>query len=183
MNSLQLLPQFLTQDLCKTLIDSYKDRVASSTVILSNSTLAKDSSRTSSTYYIPNTDPHIPELRQKVADFLQIPTTHIEGIQFLRYLHGEQYKYHHDFLPGNPPNQRVHTILVYLNTLAPEEGGATSFFHYNTKVQPEEGLAVWFRNTDEQGALITQSLHAGEPILKPGAVKYALNIWTKQHPV
>lgn len=180
---IHLLPQFLTQDLCTTLIESYKDRVASSTVIRSDSTLAKDSSRTSSTYYIPNTDPHIPELRQKVAAFLNIDTKQIEGIQFLRYMHGEQYKYHHDYLPGNPQNQRVHTILIYLNTLIPEEGGATSFFHYQKKVQPEEGLAVWFRNMDESGALIPRSMHSGEPILKPGSVKYALNIWTRQHPI
>ncbi len=66
---MQLLSQYLPQDLCKTLIDSYKDRVTTSTVVKSDSTLTKDSTRTSSTYYIPNTDSHIPSVREKVAPF------------------------------------------------------------------------------------------------------------------
>lgn len=183
MNDIQLLPDFLTQDLCNSLIQSYKDRVIPSVIVKSDSSVQKDSSRTSSSYYIPNNDLAIPELRQKVAEFLNIDIKQIEPIQFLRYLHGEKYNYHHDYLPGNPTNQRVHTILVYLNTLSEEEGGATSFFHYKKKIQPEKGLAVWFRNMDDQGNLISQSLHSGEPILKSNSIKYALNIWTKQHPI
>lgn len=180
---IQLLPHFLSQDLCETFIQTYKDRVVSSVVVKSDSTHTKDASRTSSSYYIPNMDPHVPALRDKVAAFLNIDAKQIEGIQFLRYLHGEKYKYHHDYLPGNPANQRVHTILVYLNTLTEEEGGATSFYYYKKKVQPQAGLGVWFRNMDDSGALISQSMHSGEAILKPGSVKYALNIWTRQHPV
>lgn len=180
---IQLLPHFLSQDLCETFIQSYKDRVVPSIVVKSDATYTKDASRTSSSYYIPNTDPHIPELRQKVAAFLKIDTKQIEGIQFLRYLHGEKYNYHHDYLSCKQTNQRVHTILVYLNTLAPEEGCATSFYYYKKKVQPETGLGVWFRNMDDSGTLIPKSMHSGEPILKPGSVKYALNIWTRQHPI
>jgi hypothetical protein len=60
---------------------------------------------------------------------------------------------------------------------------ATSFYYYKKKIQPQRGLGVWFRNMDEQGNLITQSMHSGEPILKDGSIKYALNIWTKEHPI
>jgi DNA-binding GntR family transcriptional regulator len=66
---------------------------------MSDSSVQKDLSRTSSSYYIPNTDPAIPELKQKVAAFLNIDVKQIEPIQFLRYLHGEKYNYHHDYLP------------------------------------------------------------------------------------
>ena len=177
--NVQLIPNFLSQDLCETFIQTYKDRVVPSIVVKSDSMHTKDASCTSSSYYIPNTDPHILALREKVATFLNIDAKQIEGIQFLRYLHGEKYNYHHDYLPGKPTNQRVHTILVYLNTLVSEEGGATSFYYYKKKIQPETGLGVWFRNMDDSGALISQSMHSGEPILKPGSVKYALNIWTR----
>ena len=139
-----------------------------------------DTSRTSSTYYIPNTDPIITELKEKVVDLLKIQKTQIEGIQFLRYQYGERYMYHHDYLPGNPANQRVHTIIVYLNDLEEGEGGETSFFYYKLKVRPKMGTGVWFRNMTDDGKLVNESLHAGEPILKEGVVKYALNIWTKQ---
>ena len=139
----------------------------------------KDTSRTSSTYFIPDSDPIIGELKEKVASFLKINRNQIEGIQFLRYLYGERYLYHHDYLPGNPPNQRVHTIIVYLNDLAEGDGGENSFFHYKMKVKPKVGMGVWFRNMTEEGSLISESLHSGEPILKEGVVKYALNIWTR----
>ena len=177
---MELLPNFLEESICKSFIEIYKDKVNPSVVVNENKGITKDSSRTSSSYYIPNSDPNIPELKQKVANFLNININQIEAIQFLRYLYNEKYNYHYDYLPNNPTNQRVHTILIYLNTLSKEEGGATSFYHYNKKVQPETGLAVWFRNMNEDNTLNTQSLHSGESILKPDSIKYALNIWTRQ---
>ncbi len=177
---MELLSNFLDKNICQFFIESYKNKVNPSTVVIQNSGISKDSSRTSSSYYIPNTDLYITELKQKVATFLNINVNQIENIQFLRYLHNEKYNYHHDYLPNNPSNQRVHTILVYLNTLSIEEGGATSFYYYKKKVQPVEGLGVWFRNMNDNGNLIIESLHSGEPILKEGSVKYALNIWTRQ---
>jgi prolyl 4-hydroxylase len=183
MEPLQQIPNFLSKEVCESLIQTYDSRVFRSVVITNNSQHEKDLSRTSSSFYIPNTDPFISDLRQKVADYLQIQTSHIEPIQFLRYKHGEKYNYHHDYLPGNPTNQRVHTIIVYLNTLLETEGGATSFYYYKKKIQPESGLAVWFRNMTDEGKLIPESMHSGEPILGESTLKYALNIWTRQHPI
>lgn len=176
-----LLENFLSPEICQKLIDLYKDKVIQSTVV-DNSTKqnVKDTSRSSSTYFIPDSDPTIMELKEKVAVFLKINKSQIEGIQFLRYLYGERYLYHHDYIPGNPPNQRVHTIIVYLNDLVDGDGGETSFYHYKIKVKPKVGMGVWFRNMTEDGKLINESLHSGEPILKEGVVKYALNIWTRQ---
>jgi prolyl 4-hydroxylase len=168
---------FLTKDECDYLIQSFNDKVSKSTVVGGQ----VHSSRTSSTFYIPGTDPTIKSIRAKTAKLLNIPEENIEPIQFLRYLKGERYLYHHDYLAGNNiPNQRVHTLIVYLNTLAPEDGGATSFFHYKTKVVPKMGTAVWFKNMNDDGTLNTNSLHAGEEILKDNVIKYALNIWTRQ---
>ncbi len=176
----KLLEGFLSPEKCFALIEAYKDKVVSSTVVDNNTKQnVKDTTRTSSTYFIPDSDPIIGELKEKVAAFLKIDKKQIEGIQFLRYLHGERYLYHHDYLPGNPPNQRVHTIILYLNDLVDGDGGETAFFHYKMKVKPKVGMAVWFRNMTEDGKPINESLHSGEPILREGVVKYALNIWTR----
>ncbi len=169
---------FISAADCEHLIKTYNDKVFKSTVIGGK----VHEARSSSSYYIPKTDPIIKSIREKTAKILNIPEENIEPVQFLRYMKGERYAYHHDFLPGeNIANQRVHTLLVYLNTLEPEEGGATSFFHYKLKVTPKMGTAVWFKNMNDDGTLNIKSLHAGEQILKEGTIKYALNIWTRQY--
>ncbi len=176
---IKILNNFLSPEHCQELITHYYDKVSRSVVI--DTTISyTDSSRTSSSYFIPDTDEIIIELKKKTADFLKIPVENIEGIQFLRYKKGEKYNYHYDFFPENITNQRVHTILVYLNTLEESDGGATSFFHYKQKFIPKEGQGIWFKNINEDGTVNRESLHSGEEI-KTDVIKYALNIWTRQH--
>lgn len=180
----KIIDNFLSEDNCNELITKYTDKAVRSKVIDSNHTTSYiHQSRTSSTYFIPNTDTIIIELKKKVALFLDISENQIETIQFLRYRHGEKYSYHHDYLSGNPQNQRVHTIILYLNSLNDEDGGKTSFVYHNLKVKPETGRGVWFRNIDDKNNLIKESLHSGEEILRENMEKYALNIWTRQYPV
>ena len=175
-----IIDSFLTKEQCQYLIDTYTNKLTASLVVSNGGkTLHSHPSRTSSTYFLPDTDTTVIEVKAKAAEFLHIPYENIEPLQFLRYQKGERYLYHHDYLAGHPANQRVHTIIAYLNDLAEEDGGATSFFHYDRKVQPKMGTGVWFRNMDERGNLVEKSLHAGEEI-KTDAVKYAINIWTRQ---
>lgn len=176
-NPIKVFDTFLSDQECDHLINTYKDKVKPSIVVGGKI----HESRTSSSYFLPQHDPVILRLRTKVAKLLNIPAENIEPIQFLRYRKGERYTYHHDYLEGDTiPNQRVHTLLVYLNTLQPEDGGATSFFHYKQKISPKKATAIWFRNMNEDGKVIDESLHAGEEILTD-TVKYALNIWTREH--
>jgi prolyl 4-hydroxylase len=184
MNNIQIIDTFLPLESCQYLITTYKENLVRSKVVdASNPVPREHSSRTSSTFFLPNNDETVKILRKKTADYLQIPESHIETLQLLRYQKGERYAYHHDYLSGDGiTNQRVHTILVYLNDLQESDGGATSFFYYNKKVHPKAGTAVWFRNSDEEGKLIKESLHAGEEI-KSDAIKYAINIWTRNKPI
>jgi prolyl 4-hydroxylase len=177
-----IIEDFIPSDDCDYLINTYKDKLERS-YIVNNATgkLEYESTRTSSSYYIPNSDSVVKSIKKKVSEFLSIPEENIEGLQLLRYLKGERFLYHHDYFktPGIT-NQRVHTVLLYLNTLEESEGGATSFYHHKMKVYPKKGRAVWFRNMDENGNLLDTSLHAGEEILT-GSEKYAINVWTRQH--
>lgn len=177
------IPQFINHNECQYLIDTYKDKLHHSYTRNSTTGMAEiHPSRTSSSFYLPGHDSVVKSIKQKTADYLNIPITHIEPLQLLRYAKGERYLYHHDYLRGDSGiNQRVHTVLVYLNTLEDSDGGATSFFHHSLKIQPVEGNAVWFRNADDDGNTIDTSLHSGEEI-RTDVIKYAINIWTRQCP-
>jgi prolyl 4-hydroxylase len=177
-DEIMILDNFLATDECDYLISTYDSKVFKSKVVGNE----VHPSRTSSSFHIPNTDEVSKKIKTKAAELLKIPVENIETLQFLRYLKGEKYLYHYDLLPGdNVVNQRVYTIILYLNTLTPQDGGATSFFHYKRKIIPIKGMAVLFRNLNEDGTRNTSSLHSGEEILTDGTIKYAINLWTRQN--
>lgn len=177
----KIIENFVSADDCKYLIETYDQKVIPSKVVSdTNSSAELHPSRTSSTFFIPDDDPVIVQLRKKASELVLKDEKNIEGIQFLKYKKGERFLFHHDFLKTvNLQNQRVDTIIVYLNDLDETDGGATAFFHYQMRVRPQKGRAVWFKNCDEKGNLINESLHAGEEILTD-TIKYALNIWIRQ---
>jgi prolyl 4-hydroxylase len=178
----KIIENFLSPEDCKYLIKTYDEKVFRSRVVTNKNDSDTHSARTSSTFFIPNNDIVITKLREKVADILKVDIRNIEGIQFLRYMKGERYLWHHDFIQVENVNQRTDTFIVYLNDLDEKDGGATGFFHYKMKVSPKEGRAAWFKNCDENGKLINESLHSGEEIFTD-VTKYALNIWIRQHPL
>lgn len=174
----KILEAFLEPEKCQYLIDTYKDRVKRSTVVSPKGDV-EDSARTSHTFFLPDDDAVIMELREKAARLAGVPADHVEGLQLVRYAKGEQYKFHYDYFDAIRDNQRVHTFLVYLNDLTMEDGGATIFKGYNVKVYPKQGRAIWFRDMTEDGQLNEKSLHAGEEV-HTDTIKYAVNIWVRQ---
>jgi prolyl 4-hydroxylase len=177
----KILEGFLEPEKCAYLIDKYQGRCKRSTVTSPKGDVI-DPARTSSTYFLPDTDPVVAELREKVATMVKINTTQVEGLQLVRYAKGEQYKFHYDYFDEIRHNQRVHTFLVYLNDLEMEDGGCTLFKLAKVKVYPKQGRAIWFRNTFDDGTYNTDSLHAGEQV-QGDKIKYAINIWTRQKPL
>lgn len=178
-----ILDNFISVDVCTNIINRYRENLAPSRVVRHTTegvVTETDKSRQSSTFFLPSADPDVYAIRQNVASFLNISIKQIEGIQLLRYRKGEKYAWHYDVLPGNPANQRIHTVLIYLNDLKPEDGGATAFYYQKMSITPKAGRGVWFTSTDSNGTLIKESLHAGEPILTD-VEKYALNVWTRKH--
>ena len=182
---IKILDNFLTLAECEYLIDKYKDQVTKSTVIEDNHSKAGylHNSRTSSTFFTSDDDNIIKAIKKRAADYVKLPVSHLEGIQFLRYKQGEKYEFHYDGF-SKPENgiQRIHTLLVYLNDLSFEDGGSTTFWQYKVKVFPKTGRAVWFRNANDEGTKREDnSMHSGDPILKD-VTKYALNIWIRNKP-
>lgn len=84
-----------------------------------------------------------------------------EPVTVLRYRPGQQYRRHHDCLPGEA-NQRVLTAICYLN--GDYAGGATEFPAAGLEFRGEAGDAIIFRNTLPDGHADEQSQHAGMPV-------------------
>lgn len=90
--------------------------------------------------------------------------THVrqgEPLSILRYAPGQEYRLHHDCLPGEP-NQRCLTLIAYLND--GYEGGATRFPAADLDFRGEPGDAVLFANMLDGGRVDEKSRHAGLPV-------------------
>lgn len=86
-----------------------------------------------------------------------------EPLTVLRYAPGQQYRLHHDCLPGEA-NQRVMTAIVYLND--DYDGGATQFPAIGTEFRGRTGDAILFANTLVDGRVDERSRHAGLPVTR-----------------
>ena len=58
----------------------------------------------------------ITRLEQRIASWSQIPVSHGEPIQVLRYEIGQEYQAHYDYFfhKGGMGNNRIATVLMYL---------------------------------------------------------------------
>jgi hypothetical protein len=59
----------------------------------------------------------IERLEQRIASWSQIPVSHGEPIQVLRYEIGQEYQAHYDYFfhKGGMGNNRIATVLMYLS--------------------------------------------------------------------
>ena len=110
-----------------------------------------------------------------------------EPLAVLRYLPGQEYKPHHDWLgasalardPLRDAGERVATVLGWLNV--PEAGGATLFPRLDLRVEPALGDVLAFANLDAAGAPAEPSLHAGEPVA--AGEKWLASLWIRARPI
>ena len=109
-----------------------------------------------------------------------------EDIQIVNYAQGGKYDPHYD---GDecgegkqcPPNQRICTVLIYLND--DFTGGYTRFPNLNISIKPKKGKALFFWVSNPlDGQLYKETLHGGEPVLsgeKWIATQWVRNVATK----
>ncbi|MBL0916146.1 MAG: 2OG-Fe(II) oxygenase [Sphingopyxis sp.] len=86
-----------------------------------------------------------------------------EPLVVLRYEPGQQYRLHHDCLPGES-NQRETTAIVYLND--DYDGGETVFPTVDITIKGSTGDALSFANTLPDGRVDERSRHAGQPVVR-----------------
>jgi prolyl 4-hydroxylase len=116
----------------------------------------------------PELDFIVASVIHRIAAITGVPINGKEGTSVLRYLPGEHFEPHFDFLdPSNPTlaeqilktGQRVFTFIVYLRD--DFEGGETHFPEVGYRFKGRKGDAVFFRNLTAEGAPDLMALHAG----------------------
>jgi prolyl 4-hydroxylase len=147
--------------------------------------------RTSSSAFLAKSADAVLECIEKRASYITgLPIENIEGLQVVKYVHGQYYKEHHDFFDPafdgengqlSRGGQRLVTIFVYLNTVAPEHGGQTYFPEIDLQFQPKKNHAAFWWNVNVNGTIEPRTLHSAEPVDNV-AEKYGLNIWIREGP-
>ena len=179
---LYVMDNVLTPEECKELIKMAEPSMNKS------STVGKviDGYRTSSnTYITKEMDNKLIQAINLITEGLtELPTENQEDICIVKYLEGEEYKQHCDYMAGNLTEEgkaemarggdRLFSVMFYLNDDF-EEGG-TLFVQPNIEVKPKTGRCVIWKNYLD-GKPNAKSMHAGLPV-KEG-IKYIGVKWVR----
>ncbi|MBD8881214.1 2OG-Fe(II) oxygenase [Rhodanobacter sp. 7MK24] len=182
--ALRVLDGLLTGEECDELIALARPRLARALTVDESGGQQVDQRRTSVGMFFKLGElPLVAQLEQRIAELLDIPMSHGEGLQILHYLPGQEYQPHYDwFDPGQPGystitargGQRIASVVMYLNT--PEAGGGTAFPEVGLTVTALRGSAVYFAYESGDAS----SLHAGLPVLR--GEKWIATKWLREKP-
>lgn len=184
--SVKLYNNFITPEEAKHLIKLAKERLTRSTVQIKGAKVV-DTQRTSSSAHLKKSEDEIVKaIEARACALVNCVESHIEPLQIVHYSKGQKYSIHYDYFSKaeleHQSGQRVHTFLVYLNTVSEQDGGTTIFPELYLDVVPTQGTALYFRDTDEQGNVQPKTLHGGSEITTNGVEKWACNIWIRDKP-
>lgn len=177
---LKHIANFLSDEECDHIINLSHDHFSRSPVLI-ESVSNISPSRTSYTYFLGKSiDQVVQEIEKRAATYMGNTINHLESLQVVRYLPGQQFKEHHDwfnneYLEKTNTSQRRYTMFVYLNDVV--QGGETYFSYFALKIKPKKGHAIFWENCTKPHECHNESLHAGLPPLE--GIKYGLNIWSR----
>ena len=123
--------------------------------------------------------PGVMPLMQRAAALVGLPYTHLEEVYVTRYRETEFYGQHIDF-GDHFDVDRLYTVLLYLNTVPEEHGGATVFPSLKAAVQPLVGRAVTWTNKNPDGSGHLETNHAAFPVKNDGE-KWAIQFWFRRY--
>ncbi|KAH4175814.1 hypothetical protein HBI62_094720 [Parastagonospora nodorum] len=153
------------------------------------------SGRTSSTAFLPSTDPIVSRIATRAATFQGFLTPADVEVQITSYTAGQEYKHHYDWYPSTRPRNRVSTFFAILQSSCSDCGTEFPFFNTSARgvwdrrwcgvldcgkdmltTRNVEGSAVFWANLDTRLQGRRDMLHAGLPAV--GGEKVGLNVWT-----
>ncbi|MGH8127437.1 MAG: prolyl hydroxylase family protein [Gammaproteobacteria bacterium] len=184
---IRVAPDLLSPFECIWLCRHAAARLAPSRVIdpLTGRSL-DDPIRTGLTACLDPAQPGVFDLRisERMAQAAGSTLGHAEPLAVLRYLPGEQYKPHYDWLdkaglardPLAAAGDRAITVLAYLNT--PEAGGTTHFPRLDIRVPARRGQVLVFANVDSRATPSALAQHAGEPVI--AGEKWIASLWLRE---
>ncbi|MBQ0131201.1 MAG: 2OG-Fe(II) oxygenase [Comamonas sp.] len=182
-----LLDNLLSPQECEALIADARPAMERSKTVATQSSGGEEINpdRTShGMFFQRGQTPVVQRLEARIAQLLQWPVDHGEGLQVLNYHPGAQYRPHHDYFNPQEPGsaallrrggQRLATMVIYLNEVP--EGGCTYFPESRLRIHPRQGQAVFFGYPQPQAHTLT--LHAGEPVL--AGEKWIATKWLREH--
>lgn len=116
-------------------------------------------------------------VNRRIAVATQTDIDQGEALTVLRYSPGQQFRMHVDTLPA-VRNQRVKTVLIYLNQGF--RGGETVFPDHHLSESAITGDAIIFDNVTADGNPDQRSRHAGLPVIQ--GVKWLATRWIRARP-
>jgi prolyl 4-hydroxylase len=170
---------------CDSLIELARVRLQRSETV-DNSTGGNEvnESRTSQGMFFERGENEVAKrIEARIAELVNWPIDHGEGLQVLRYGPGAEYRPHHDYFdPAQPGSgsilkrggQRVGSLVMYLNT--PTQGGGTTFPDVGLEVAPIKGNAVFF--SYDRPHPVTRTLHGGAPVV--AGEKWVATKWLRE---
>ena len=172
-----LFEGLLTPEECRYLVDTAEPLFEPSMVYNEAHQLVRDTIRTSDggTFHWLIEDPVVHAINRRIAAATGTPYDQGEALQILRYVPGQEYRPHYDFVDG-AANQRLWTALVYLND--DYEGGATKFVQTGVEVRGHTGDMLLFWNIQADGHGDPLAEHAGLPVLSGS--KYLATRWIRE---
>ena len=174
----RMLERVFTPAECSYLIKTAEPLFQPSMVYDKSGRAAKDMIRTSDgagfNWLIE--DPAIHAINRRLAKATGTRYLQGEALQVLRYVPGQEYRPHFDFLEG-VENPRPWTALLYLNE--DYEGGATAFVETGLEVRGRTGDVLLFRNEGPDGLRDPLAKHAGTPVTV--GTKYLATRWIRQN--
>ena len=179
-----LLRDFLSGDECAALVRRIDARRKPSPLFADN---PDPEFRTSETCVFARDDVLVLAIEQRITDLLGLDPAHGEALQGQRYVAGQQFKPHHDYLRTDQPywqrqrqvgGQRTWTAMAYLDV--PERGGETVFPYARLAIPPRRGTLLAWNNLDETGAPNPGTLHQGMPVT--GGEKHIVTKWYRENP-
>jgi prolyl 4-hydroxylase len=171
-----VLGNVLSDEECDALIRLSKDKMKRSKI---GNTRDENEMRTSSSTFMEESDSEVvTRVEMRIAQVMNIPYEHGEGLQILNYKIGQEYKAHFDFFK-KAENPRISTMVMYLNDV--ELGGETYFPKLNFSVSPQKGMAVYFEYFYDNQDLNDLTLHGGGPVIIGD--KWAATQWMRRKQV
>ncbi|UVI30605.1 2OG-Fe(II) oxygenase [Paenibacillus spongiae] len=170
-----VLGNVLSGEECDELIEHSRERLQRSKI---GEDRAVNPIRTSSGVFCGENET-ITRIEKRIAQVMNIPIEHGDGLQVLLYTPGQEYKPHYDFFAETSrgsANNRISTLLIYLNDV--EEGGETAFPLLDFSVFPNKGMAVYFEYFYGDHQLNEFTLHAGTPVIK--GEKWVATMWMRR---
>ncbi|MDQ0229012.1 2OG-Fe(II) oxygenase [Metabacillus malikii] len=171
-----ILGNVLSNEECDELIQLSKDKLKRSKV--GNSRDVHELRTSSSMFFDDGHHELVERIDKRLAQIMNIPVEHSEGLQVLHYEVGQEFKAHHDYFVA-AENTRISTIVMYLSDV--EHGGETYFPKLNLTISPQKGMAVYFEYFYNDKTINELTLHGGAPVIVGD--KWAATQWMRRKAV